>query len=87
MPTPEPGRRWIALTSDHLNGDFRPGTIDANVLQGNEQVVIVAKKNASVLRRLAHWMGNHAPAALPVLVIDDEADQASINTGWEPAAS
>lgn len=69
------------MTQDRLSGDFRPGTIDANVLQGNEQVVLVVKKNASVLRRLTQWMENHAPPALPVLIIDDEADQASINTG------
>lgn len=78
---PEPGWRWIGLTTAALHGDFRPGTIDANVLQGNEHVLLVCKKNASVLRRLTRWMENRAPASLPVLIIDDEADQASINTG------
>jgi hypothetical protein len=80
-PEPEPGRRWIGLTTPALHGDFRAGTIDANVLQGNEHVLLVCKKNASVLRRLTGWMENRAPASLPVLIIDDEADQASINTG------
>lgn len=51
------------------------------MLQGNEQVVLVVKKNKSVLERLLGWIGGAAPASLPVLVIDDEADQASINTG------
>jgi hypothetical protein len=78
---PAPGRRWIALTQRTLHGDFRAGSIDANVLQGNEHVLLVCKKNASVLRRLTRWMENRAPASLPVLIIDDEADQASINTG------
>lgn len=78
---PEVGRRWIAITTSDLNGDFRPGTLNANVLQGNEIVLAVVKKNATVLRRLASWMGQAAPRELPVLVIDDEADQASINTG------
>ncbi|MBI2313637.1 MAG: Z1 domain-containing protein [Betaproteobacteria bacterium] len=81
VPEPEPGRRWIGLTTPTLHGDFRPGTIDANVLQGNEHVLMVCKKNASVLRRLTGWIENRAPASLPVLIIDDEADQASINTG------
>lgn len=80
VPEPEAGRRWIALTTPGLHGDFRPGTIDANVLQGNEHVLVVCKKNASVLRRLTRWIENRAPATLPVLIIDDEADQASINT-------
>jgi len=81
VPEPEPGRRWIALTQRTPHGDFRAGSIDANVLQGNEHVILVCKKNASVLRRLTRWMENRAPASLPVLIIDDEADQASINTG------
>lgn len=81
VPEPEPGRRWIALTQRTLHGDFRAGSIDANVLQGNEHVLLICKKNQSVLRRLTRWMENRAPASLPVLIIDDEADQASINTG------
>jgi len=44
-------------------------------------VLVVCKKNSSVLRRLIKWIENKAPAALPVPIIDDEADQASINTG------
>lgn len=80
VPEPEPGWRWIGLTTATIHGDFRPGTIDANVLQGNEHVLVVCKKNASVLRRLTGWIENRAPASLPVLIIDDEADQASINT-------
>jgi hypothetical protein len=81
VPEPEPGRRWIGLTTATLHGDFRPGTIDANVLQGNEHVLMVCKKNASVLRWLTRWIENRASTSLPVLIIDDEADQASINTG------
>ena len=81
VPEPEPGRRWIGLTTASLRGDFRAGTIDANVLQGNEHVLLVCKKNASVLRRLTRWIENRTPASLPILIIDDEADQASINTG------
>jgi hypothetical protein len=78
---PEAGMRWIPLTTPDLGGDFRPGTVSHNVLQGNEHVLAVVKKNATVLRRLVQWMDQGIPAGLPVLVIDDEADQASINTG------
>jgi hypothetical protein len=78
---PEPGRRWIALTTADLSGDFRPGTINPNVLQGNEHVLAVVKKNKTVLQRLVGWINGRVPSGLPVLVVDDEADQASINTG------
>lgn len=80
---PVVGERWISLTTPDLNGDFRPGTFDANVLQGNERVIAVVKKNATVLTRLVSWMAGRVPDWLPVLVIDDEADQASINTGGD----
>src|SRR5262249_29473354 len=57
----EPGRRWIAFTSANLAGDFRPGNANAAVLQGNERVLLVVKKNASVLRRLSQWMAGNVP--------------------------
>lgn len=78
---PRVGEQWVAVSTADYNGDFHPGTFDAAVLQGNERVVMVVKKNASVLNRLVNWMDERVPADLPVLVIDDEADQASINTG------
>jgi hypothetical protein len=78
---PSIGEQWVAVSTAHYNGDFWPGTVDAAVLQGNERVIMVVKKNASVLNRLVNWMDGRVPGDLPVLVIDDEADQASINTG------
>lgn len=79
--TPEAGRQWVWMTGSELWGDFNPGSVDAAVLQGNEQVILVVKKNKSRLNRLIHWMDGKVPEHVPVLVIDDEADQASINTG------
>ena len=79
--TPEAGRRWVWMTSSELWGDFDPGSVNSAVLQGNEQVILVVKKNKSRLNRLIRWMNGRIPDRVPVLVIDDEADQASINTG------
>lgn len=80
---PEHGRRWITLTTSELSGDFDPGTIHRNVLQGNDCVLLVVKKNKAVLERLVDWLGDpgEVPPQLPVLIVDDEADQASVNTG------
>ena len=64
-----------------LWGDFNPGSVDGAVLQGNEQVILVVKKNKSRLMRLIAWMNGRVPGHVPVLIVDDEADQASINTG------
>lgn len=82
---PDAGKRWISLTTADLSGDFHPGTVSANVLQGNERVLLVVKKNATVLQRLVTWMSASVPPSVPVLIIDDEADQASINTGGNRA--
>lgn len=78
---PDPGKHWISLTTNSYDGDFRSGTVDANVLQGSSTVIAVVKKNASVLMRLLQWTDRRPrPVKLPVLIIDDEADNASINT-------
>lgn len=77
---PEPGRRWVWATGSGLDEDFDESGFSAALLQGNDQVIFVVKKNKSRLERLIGWMGGHVPGTVPVLVIDDEADQASINT-------
>jgi Z1 domain len=76
---PDPGQAWWRITSSELNGDFKPGT-DAGPLQQGSRGIMVVKKNATVLRRLVAWLDGRVPADLPALIIDDEADQASINT-------
>ena len=78
---PEPGRRWVWMTGAEAWGDFNPRGVNAAVVQGNEHVIFVVKKNKSRLQRLIAWMQGRVPDHVPVLVIDDEADQASINTG------
>ena len=79
---PEPGRRWISLTSPDLHGDFDPGVFNPSILQGNEKVIFVVKKWWTVLDKLIRFIADaRVPPHLPVLIIDDEADQASINTG------
>jgi hypothetical protein len=82
-PPGEDRRRWLTFTTTDLLGDFTPGTVDTAALAGGQPALIVSKKNATVLRRLNQWLDT-LPAAtretLPVIVIDDEADQASPNT-------
>ena len=69
------------LTRPDTLGDFDQGTADASVLSSGARTLLVMKKNASVLRRLDSWLKDRSPVGPPVLIIDDEADQASINTG------
>lgn len=80
---PPMGRQWLQFTTEGPDGDFRPGNANYGALQGTQPVLLVVKKNGSVLRRLHGWLDS-APEdvrrTLPVLVIDDEADQASVDT-------
>ena len=83
VPIPPMGQQWHKFTTEEFDGDFRPGNANYGALQGTQPVLLVIKKNGSVLRRLHSWIDS-APEdvrrTLPVLVIDDEADQASIDT-------
>lgn len=60
--------------------DFRDPGVD--VLDRSGVFLIVAKKIVPVLERLDKWLDAATPllGTMPLLLIDDEADQASINT-------
>lgn len=50
----------------------------------NAPKILVCKKNVSVLRNLINWLGDLLPGdddlhAVPLLILDDEADNASLN--------
>lgn len=75
--------RWVTLTS--AQEDFRTHT-NVNVFlaeHANVFCVAVIKKNQAILRRLISWLQGAQPQVLvncPAVIIDDEADQAGINT-------
>ncbi len=80
-----------SLTSSLDNGDFTAGAASSLGINfnTNEPIVAVVKKNSKVLERLLRWLTAQA-IELPdgkkiienksILLIDDEADNASINT-------
>ena len=74
---------WFKLTHD---GDFHsPGNAAAMLSSRDKRCLAVVKKNSRRLGHLIRWLDS-APDALqtcPILVIDDEADQASINVGTD----
>ncbi len=73
------GVDWITLT-DEATDFHEPEVADGFASTGT--VLIVAKKITPILKRLNQWFGKLEGrlAEVPVLLIDDEADQASINT-------
>jgi len=67
-----------SMTSEDLEfGDSQYSGVSG--IQG--KVLFVVKKNTAVLERLIRWLGEQQKVEVPALIIDDESDQASINTG------
>jgi hypothetical protein len=80
---PPVGKQWHQFTTDALDGDFNRGRANTAALQGSQPVLLVVKKNGAVLKRLQAWFEEASEdmrRALPALFIDDEADQASVDT-------
>ena len=84
----EPLLRAIPSTNAEERGDFNLKIANQfNVRLGGDPVIMVVKKNGSVLRNLTRWARSLSPVGpgepipnTPILVIDDEADFASVNT-------
>jgi hypothetical protein len=87
----EPALPVISLTSRLENGDFKT-TVAENIMMraGNTPVVLVIKKYKSILENVLGFFSQEgeqhegAPSpvvdGIPLLVIDDEADYASVDT-------
>lgn len=75
---PDACREWVTLTTP--TEDFKEQ--GGNILKSAGPFLAVVKKNVPVLQKLDRWLASYAPYLddMPVLIIDDEADQASINT-------
>jgi len=72
---------WHRLTNE---GDFvATANVDALLAAQDQRVLAIVKKNGPRLRAMLRWLTEARPEVLagcPVLIIDDEADQASVNT-------
>ncbi|MBB2903540.1 hypothetical protein FHR75_004382 [Kineococcus radiotolerans] len=82
-----------SFTSRKENGDFNLRVAESIgvAVGGNDPVVLVVKKNKSVLTNILKWStsltavedpatGRKVVQNVPLLIIDDEADQASVDT-------
>ena len=75
----------IAMTSSEANGDFKKSVHRAvTITPGGDPIIAVVKKNVTPLSNLLNWFtsANNSGkiANIPLLLIDDEADNASIDT-------
>lgn len=83
---PFESKSCTTLTSDEDTGDFKKRqsvTANRTLVRTDGFTLAVIKKNTSVLRSFKSWLSEASPEVLkacPVLIIDDESDQASVNT-------
>jgi hypothetical protein len=82
--------RVSSLTARHDDGDFNRQIVrNVGIALGGDPYVLVVKKNGRILKNLLEWVlhvngsedhnGRKVVKDVPLLLIDDEADHASIN--------
>ena len=83
---------WVdTFTTQAANGDFnRTVANNSNRHMSSKPILLVVKKNGPVLKNLLKWLkntaqmmdseGNKYHSGYPLLVIDDEADNGSVDT-------
>lgn len=72
---------WVRLTS--MSADFGSVVGGSALLNANKPIVAVVKKNGTRLAKLRDWLRDvprEIRARCPVLILDDEADQATPNS-------
>ena len=85
------GPKADSITTRADNGDFQRQVANNFAINpGGHPLLFVIKKNNSVLKNLLNWVawaantrdedGNQYVTGVPLLVVDDEADQGSIDT-------
>jgi len=91
-----PGLRADSVTNRNENGDFRRAIAQNFAIHpGGNPLLFVVKKNVAVLRYLLAWIAHSSDASdpdtgrryhrnTPVLIVDDESDQASIDINQIP---
>lgn len=83
-----------SITFSNEDGDFKSSTARGIQIRSSDPLIAVVKKNSNVLGHLIRWMYTQAEIVdgqidtrvfknLPMLIIDDEADNATINTSKE----
>jgi hypothetical protein len=76
----------LSFTSSADNGDFDKSiALQLSAQLGHDPIILVVKKNGKVLNNLNRWIRANLPDRngnldKPILMIDDEADNASVNT-------
>lgn len=79
-----------SMTTREEDGDFKAAMLGPTLSLGGDPFILIVKKHVRILKNLENWIlrrhGIDTPSGgkivpnIPMLLIDDEADHASINT-------
>jgi len=89
----DPGPNPTTVTTRAPKGDFKKAIAEhlaMGLSDSSEPLLLVMKKNQALLRNVLGFFekeASHSTRELPLLIIDDEADNASINTGVQRVTS
>ena len=76
--------RPFSMTTELLSGDFKTNSSRAlkqtNLNNTTSPIVFVIKKNTTILQQIIEWLAGKDLSEKSLLLIDDEADNASVNT-------
>ena len=78
-----------SITKSSFRSDFKSIDVDTNIQPSNkdETILLVVKKNTKILENIRNnldrWNNKNPIDKLPLLLIDDECDNASVNTAGE----
>jgi hypothetical protein len=77
-------KRPFAMTTERMDGDFksdsRRATQQTNLNNTTSPLIFVIKKNTTVLQQILDWFKGKDLSDQSLLLVDDEADNASVNT-------
>jgi hypothetical protein len=85
-------RRPMSLTSRDSDFSISHAMLPVPLQAVKEPVILVMKKNGHILRNLVEWLRNNSQdsggriSGVAMLLIDDEADNASINTAADASS-
>jgi hypothetical protein len=79
---PFPDQNLTSITSNE--SDFKRGLLQGGFNIHHQKNILICKKNVSILRNILLWLNEfvsdeYPTIDLPLLIIDDEADNASLN--------
>ena len=73
---------WFRMTEANIKGDFDSGTVTLDLNPSTPKIAVI-KKNIKIMEKFIKYLkSNSLLKNFPAIIIDDECDEASINTNY-----